>query len=101
LGDWPDWDVDRHLNPEQACAVMETKQIVESHIKKLSSGLRSAFQLREMEGLSTKEAQEPLGISENLVKSRLYRARGKLTKSLRQTAPDNFSQYVGCFVEED
>ena len=85
LGDWPDWGVDRHPSPEQACAVMEAKQIVESHIKQLSSGLRSAFRLREMEGLSTKEAQEVLGISESVVKSRLYRARGQLTKSLRQS----------------
>ena len=85
LDDWLAWGIDRHPNPEQACAVMEAKQIVESHIKQLSSGLGSAFRLREMEGLSTKEAQKVLGISESIVKSRLYRARGILTKSLRES----------------
>jgi RNA polymerase sigma-70 factor, ECF subfamily len=83
--DWPAWLVDCRPNPEQACAAMEAKQIVESHVKQLSSGLRSAFRLREMEGLSTKEAREVLGLTENVVKSRLFRARGELTKSLRQS----------------
>jgi RNA polymerase sigma-70 factor (ECF subfamily) len=85
LKDWPAWGVDCRPNPEQACAAMEAKQIVETHIEQLSLGLRTAFRLREMEGLSTKEAREVLGISENVVKSRLFRARGQLTKSLRRS----------------
>ena len=85
LDDWPDWAVDSRPNPEQACAAMEAKQIVERRIEQLSSGLRSAFRLREMEGLSTKEAREVLGISESVVKSRLFRARRQLTNSLRQS----------------
>ena len=83
--DWPAWVVDFRPNPEQACAAMEAKQIVESHVEQLSSCLRSAFRLREMEGLSTKEARKVLGLTENVVKSRVFRARGELTKSLRQS----------------
>ena len=82
---WLAWGVDSRPNPEQACAAMEAKQIVETHIEQLSSVLRTAFRLREMQGLSTKEAREVLGISENVVKSRLFRARGLLTKSLRES----------------
>ena len=85
LDNWPTSVVDYRPNPEQACAAMEAKQIVEKHIDQLSSGVRSAFRLREMEGLSTKEAREVLGIAESAVKSRLLRARGQLTKSLRES----------------
>ena len=85
LDNWPTSVVDYRPNPEQACATMEAKQIVEKHIEQLSSGLRSAFRLREMEGLSTKEARDVLGTTESVVKSRLFRARGQLTKSLRQS----------------
>lgn len=83
--DGPAWVVDFRPNPEQACVATETKQIVESHVGQLSSCLRSAFQLREMEGLSTKEARKVLGLTECVVKSRVFRARGKLTKSLRRS----------------
>ena len=83
--DWPASVVDFRPNPEQTCAAMEAKQIVASHVEQLSSCLRSAFRLREMEGLSTKEARKALGVTENVVKSRVFRARGELTKSLRQS----------------
>ena len=83
--DWPAWGVDFRPNPEQACAAMEAKQIVESHVEQLSSCLRSAFRLREMEGLSTKEVRKVLGLTENVIKSRVFRARRELTKSLRQS----------------
>ena len=83
--DWPARVIDFRPNPEQACAAMEAKQIVENHVEQLSSCLRSAFQLREMEGLSTKETRKVLGLTENVVKSRVFRARGELTKSLRQS----------------
>ncbi len=85
LDDWPAWVIDHRPNPEQACAATEAKQVVERHIEQLPSGVRSAFWLREMEGLSTKEAREILGIAESAVKSRLFRARRQLTNSLRQS----------------
>ena len=64
---------------------MEAKQTIEKHVDQLSAGVRSAFRLRVMDGLSTKEVRDVLGISENIVKSRLLRAPGQLTKSLRQS----------------
>jgi RNA polymerase sigma-70 factor, ECF subfamily len=83
--DLPAWVVDFRPNPEQVCAAMEAKQIVERHVEQLSWRLRSAFRLREMEGLSTKEARKVLGLTENVVKSRVFRARRELTKSLRHS----------------
>jgi RNA polymerase sigma factor (sigma-70 family) len=85
LDNWPAWTVDCRPNPEQACGAMEAKQTIEKHVDQLSAGVRSAFRLRVMDGLSTKEVRDVLGISENVVKSRLLRARGQLTKSLRQS----------------
>jgi DNA-directed RNA polymerase specialized sigma24 family protein len=64
---------------------VKAEQIVEKHVDQLSPGVRSAFRLRVMDGPCTKEVRDVLGISENVVKSRLLRARGQLTKSLRQS----------------
>ncbi len=77
--------VDCRPNPEQACATMEAQQIVEKHIDQLSARSRIVFRLREVNGFTTKEAREVLGIAEGVVKSRLFRARGQLTKSLRRS----------------
>ena len=85
LDDWSAWTVDSRPNPEQACAAMEAKQIVEKHVDQLSAGVRSAFRLREIEGFSTKETREILGIQVNAVKSRLLRARAQLTRSLHES----------------
>ena len=84
LDDWPGWVVDFRPNPEQVCAAMEAKQAIEKHVDQLSAGVRSAFRLRVVEGLSTKEAREVLGVSENVVKSRLLRARVRLAEMLRE-----------------
>ena len=37
-----------------------------------------------MDGLSTNETREVLGVSENVVKSRLLRARSRLAEALRE-----------------
>jgi DNA-directed RNA polymerase specialized sigma24 family protein len=63
---------------------MEAKQAIEKHVDQLSAGARSAFRLRVMDGLSTKEAREVLGVSENVVKSRLLLARSRLAEALRE-----------------
>lgn len=97
--DCPAWPVDFRPNPEQAYAAMEAKQIVESHVEQLSSCLRSTFRLREIEGLSTKETRKVLGLTENVVKSRVFRARGELTKSLRQSLQITSQDVKRCFVK--
>jgi hypothetical protein len=85
LDHWPVSVVDYRPNREHACAAMEAKQIVEKHIEQLSSGPRSSFRLGEIAALSTKGAREVLGMGDSAVKPRLLRARGQLTKSLRQS----------------
>src|ERR1700687_2537542 len=66
-------------NPEQAYARGELRSILNRHLARLSPVLRSAFLLREVQGLSTQEAAESLGVSEGTLKARLHRAKRQLS----------------------
>ena len=60
----------------------------------LPNGMREVFVLREVEGLSTAEVAECLGVSEDVVKTRLSRGRAALRRRLMErtgaSAPDAF-----------
>jgi RNA polymerase sigma-70 factor (ECF subfamily) len=74
-------------NPEQVYERKELHEMLEENLEDLSPLLRTAFQLREVEGLSTEEAAKTLGVSENALKARLWRARQQLAARLAmQTA---------------
>jgi len=77
-------------SPEQRYAQTEMRDILRSVIDELSPDFRVVFVLRDVEGLSTEETAEAVGISEAAVKSRLLRARlklrGKLDRHFRQDA---------------
>lgn len=74
---------DKALGPEELYARQEVHEIFERHLEELSPPLRSAFVLREVEGLSTEEAAQTLGVPEGTLKSQLHRARLQLTGLLR------------------
>ncbi|HLZ92736.1 MAG TPA: sigma-70 family RNA polymerase sigma factor [Candidatus Acidoferrum sp.] len=69
-------------NPEQRYAQTEMRDILRSVIEELPPDFRVVFVLRDVEGLSTEETAETVGISEAAVKSRLLRARLKLRQKL-------------------
>jgi RNA polymerase sigma-70 factor (ECF subfamily) len=69
-------------DPEELYAGTELSGLLETCLKKLSPVLRSAFLLREGEGLSTSEAARALGVSENTLKARLWRAKQQLAALL-------------------
>ena len=52
-------------------------------VKQLSPKLRQALQLRDIDGLSTKEAALVLGVPQGTVKAQLARARSKLARTIR------------------
>jgi RNA polymerase sigma-70 factor (ECF subfamily) len=79
----PDGIVDRRPDPEEACGATEINRLFDEEIRRLPVTLRVAFQLREVDGFSTKESSRMLGILESSVKTRLFRARRKLTYELR------------------
>jgi RNA polymerase sigma-70 factor (ECF subfamily) len=74
---------DTRPSPEQAYEASELRELLSENLEELSPLLRSAFVLREVEGLSTCEAAKELGVSENTLKARLWRARHQLTERLR------------------
>ncbi len=75
---------DRGPDPEQVYAREELRAIVERNLATLSPVLRSAFLLREVQGLSTHEAAESLGVSEGTLKARLHRAKRQLSGLLER-----------------
>jgi len=72
------WD----LLPEEELMGAEVKTHLERAIKQLSEKLRVVFVLRDMQGLSIQETSQLLGVSEEVVKTRLLRARLTLRESL-------------------
>jgi len=71
-------------SPEKKFAQTELNQILNGVISELDPIFRVAFLLRDVEGVSTEETAQILGISEAAVKSRLLRARLKLRQKLNK-----------------
>ncbi|MEX1140311.1 MAG: sigma-70 family RNA polymerase sigma factor [Bacteroidota bacterium] len=61
----------------------EKREKISEALQKLSPSHRAALVLREYEDLSYREIAETLGISEQAVKSRIFRAREELQRLLR------------------
>src|SRR5712664_1745863 len=71
-------------NPEQLFGQSELSDILAKTIQGLPTGFRTVFVLRDVEGLSTEETAETLGLSVPAVKSRLLRARLQLRERLNR-----------------
>src|SRR5713101_7979768 len=69
-------------DPEQAYRGKELTELLEEDLAGLSPLLRSAYLLREVEGLTTGEAARELGVTQNTLKARLWRARQQLASRL-------------------
>src|SRR5436853_6453462 len=76
--DFADWSP----NPEQQYKQSELNEILTKTIQGLPAGFRTVFVLRDVEGLSTEETAQTLGLSIPAVKSRLLRARLQLRDRL-------------------
>ena len=73
---------DDGLTPEQVMANTEIREMLSENLDQLSPLLRTAFVLREVQGYSTGEAAKKLGVTENTLKARLWRARHQLAERL-------------------
>jgi len=84
-------------NPERQAFAGELRELLESAIDGLPNGMREVFVLRDVEGMSTLEVAESLGVSEDVVKTRLSRGRAMLRRVLTEqsgaTAPEAFRFY--------
>jgi RNA polymerase sigma-70 factor (ECF subfamily) len=79
--------------PEQELEQRELVLLVERAIDELPEMYRTVMVLREIEGLSTAEVAESLDISEDVVKTRLHRARALLSSRVEASDP----QLEGAF----
>ncbi len=75
---------DEGPTPEQVYEQSELRRMIWQNLDELSPLLRTAFLLREVEGYSTGEAAKKLGVTENTLKARLWRARHQLADRLGQ-----------------
>jgi RNA polymerase sigma-70 factor (ECF subfamily) len=78
----PNLLVDFSLSPEDMLRDTELRGALDAAIAALPPGLRAAFLLRDVEGLSTADAAEALSITETNLKVRLHRARLALRERL-------------------
>jgi RNA polymerase sigma-70 factor, ECF subfamily len=69
-------------DPETQAYAGELRGLLETAIDRLPDGAREVFVLREVQGLSTAETSDVLGIREDAVKARLSRARLALRRDL-------------------
>jgi RNA polymerase sigma-70 factor (ECF subfamily) len=68
--------------PEEELEKAELREELERAIRELPEKMRAVFVLRELENLSTEDVAAALGISEDVVKTRLHRARLRLRELL-------------------
>jgi RNA polymerase sigma-70 factor (ECF subfamily) len=73
-------------DPERQAFGRELGSLLESAVDRLGDGYREVFMLRQVEGLSTAETAQALGVSEDVVKTRLSRARHTLQADLLERA---------------
>jgi len=76
----------QQADPERQAFARELGTLLEGAVDALPDGARETFMLREVEGLSTAETAESLGVSEDVVKTRLSRARATLRRALFERA---------------
>ena len=71
------WSGSHHPIRNTSAFAGELRSLLESSIDELPDGLREVFMLREVDGLNTAETAECLGVSEDVVKTRLSRSRAR------------------------
>jgi len=78
--DIPDWSWD----PAETLLQAELKKVIGESVRSLPPKYRMVFNLRDMEGFSTEETAEILGITPQAVKTRLHRARLFLRREITE-----------------
>jgi RNA polymerase sigma-70 factor (ECF subfamily) len=70
--------------PEENCRRSEMKRHVVQAATRLTPALRRTLQLRDVDGLSTRETAKILGLASGTVKAQLSRARARVRRSVSQ-----------------
>lgn len=69
-------------DPERQAYAQELRRVLEEAVDALPETYRTVFMLRDIEGLSTSETSEGLGLGDEAVKTRLHRARAMIRRSV-------------------
>jgi RNA polymerase sigma-70 factor (ECF subfamily) len=75
-------DAERARDPEQQTGERELGRLLEVAIEALPAPFRTAYVLRELEGMPAGDAAECLGVEEATVKTRVHRAKRLLREAL-------------------
>ena len=75
---------DARPSPENECMWSELHGHFLAFVAELSPTLRKVIQLREFDGLTTREVANVLGVSQGTVKANVSRARTKLKQLMRE-----------------
>jgi RNA polymerase sigma-70 factor (ECF subfamily) len=81
-GDFMDTMTSSQPDPERQAYAGELHRVLEAAVDALPETYRTVFMLREIEGLSTSETGEGLGLGEEAVKTRLHRARAMIRRAV-------------------
>jgi len=81
-------------SPDAAIAREQIRKLLEKAVGDLPDVFRTVFVLREVEGLSSEETAELLGVPPATIKTRLFRARRRLQEML---APEMGTALSGTF----
>jgi RNA polymerase sigma factor (sigma-70 family) len=78
------WIVDQSDSPDRALGRGQMRELLERKVDELPESYRTVFVLRSVEELTVEETAETLGILEETVRSRHFRAKNLLRESLAQ-----------------
>src|SRR6185369_15269216 len=69
-------------DPERQAYARELHRVLEAAVDTLPEAYRTVFMLRDIEGLSTSETGQGLGLGDEAVKTRLHRARAMIRRAV-------------------
>ena len=75
--------------PEHQAYAQELRHVLEEAVDALPEAYRAVFLLRDIEGLSTAETGEGLGLGDEAVKTRLHRARAMIRRTVSSRIGDS------------
>ncbi len=87
-GPWPQ----KLDSPEQQAARGEVRRLIEEAIAALPRDFRTVFTLRALDGRSVEETARILGLSRVTVKTRFFRAKGRMKRALEQELHGSLSE---------
>ena len=81
-GEFMDTLTSPEADPERQAYAQELHRVLEAAVDTLPETYRTVFMLRDIEGLSTRETGQGLGLGDEAVKTRLHRARVMIRRAV-------------------